>query len=96
MTEAYARHTDPDTSHAAATMDPTRLEAEVLEVIKRYPRGCIADDVVDALPHYRQHSITPRFKPLEKKGLIEYTGELRKAVSGRNQRVVIAVGRESE
>lgn len=88
-TKMLARETDPDTSHEAAeTVDTAQLEAMVYEVIKQHPQGCIADDVENALWKYRSHSITPRFAPLLRKGLIVDTGERRKAGSGRSQRVV--------
>lgn len=83
------RTTDPDTSHAAAnTVDTSKLESMVYEVISKYPKGCIADDVEKELAHLRSHSITPRFAPLIRKGFIVDTGERRRASSGRSQRVV--------
>lgn len=86
------RTEDPDTSHeAAAKVDSAKLEQMVLEVIAKYPNGCIADDVERELAHLRSHSITPRFAPLLRKGMIEDTGERRKASSGRSQRVMRAV-----
>ena len=88
----FRRNTDPDTSHKAAAQVPaTELEAIVLEVIKRFPNGCIADDVELHLSHLRSHSITPRFSKLLSKGYIIDTGERRKALSGRSQRVMKAV-----
>jgi hypothetical protein len=83
------RTDDPDTSHAAAnSVDTSQLESMVYEVISKYPDGCIADDVERELAHLRSHSITPRFKPLMRKGFIFDTGERRIASSGRSQRVV--------
>jgi hypothetical protein len=85
-----ARRTDPDTSKMAAeSFDPTNMELVVLEVIKQYPNGCIFDDILDNLPLIREGSISPRLKPLTKKGLIEATGEKRKGRSGRLQKVLI-------
>lgn len=87
------RTNDPDTSkEAALVVDTSKLEALVYEVIARYPDGCIADDVERELNYLRSHSITPRFKPLIRKGFIYDTGERRKAASGRNQRIVKVVG----
>lgn len=92
MTEALARNTDPDTSHdAAATVDTTEMEALVLAAIQRFPHGCIADDIERELPQLRAWSISPRIKPLIKKGLVLDTGERRRAKSGRGQRVVLAI-----
>lgn len=86
------RNTDPDTSHQAAnSVDTSKLEALVYEVISMYPDGCVADDVEKRLAYLRSHSITPRFAPLIRKGLIFDTGERRKASSGRSQRVLKVV-----
>jgi hypothetical protein len=83
------RTTDPITSYEAAVLvDSTKLEQMVYEVIAKHPNGCIADDVEAELSHIRSHSITPRFSQLIRKGFIEDTGEKRKALSGRYQRVV--------
>ena len=84
-----ARRTDPETSkQAALSLDPTEMETLVLEVIRLFPDGCIFDDIVHMLPTIREVSISPRLKPLQKKGLIEATGELRQGKSGRNQKVL--------
>jgi len=90
-----ARRTDPETSkQASLSFDPTDMEAVVLAVIKQYPKGCIFDDILDNLPSFREGSISPRLKPLTKKGLIEATGEKRKGRSGRMQRVLIYKGQK--
>lgn len=88
MTPGYARSGDPETSHAAARLDATWLERAVLTVICAFADGCIGDDVEDALPAHRLVSISPRFRPLLKKGFIADTGERRLARSGRTQRVM--------
>ena len=86
------RTNDPDTSQEAAlVVDTSKLEALVYEVIARYPDGCIADDVEKALDHLKSNTITPRFKPLLRKGFIYDTGDRRMGASGRNQRIVKAV-----
>lgn len=86
------RTTDPDTSHAAAvSVDTSKLEALVYDVIAKHPQGCIADDVERQLAYLRSHSITPRFAPLIRKGFIYDTGERRRASSGRSQRVMKVV-----
>ena len=87
------RRYDPQTSaDAAASLNVTELEAVVYEAIKSYSAaGCISDDVLALLPGYRYGSVTPRYRKLMEKGLIEVTGETRRAVSGRSQRVMRAV-----
>jgi hypothetical protein len=88
------RNTDPDTSHqAASSVDASKLEALVYEVIAKHPNGCIADDVEAELVYLRSHSITPRFAPLMRKGFIYDTGERRRASSGRPQRVMKAINK---
>jgi len=89
---AFARKTDPQTSkEAAKTVDVNKMEQLVLDVIKSFPNGCISQDVESALAQYRASSVTPRYRPLMKKGLIVDTGEKRPGFSGRNQRVMRAI-----
>ena len=86
------RKNAPETSvEAAKSIDTTMMEEVVLEEIKRFPNGCIADQVLNELPAYAYSSVTARFSALAKKGLIEYTGEKRPGRSRRNQRVMKAV-----
>ena len=100
--KAKARHTDPMTSHEAAeSTDPTKLERLVLNVIQSYgTKGAIHDDVWYMIVDYkpwkgitkampREQSITPRYAPLLRKGLIKVEGK-RKGQSGKNQQVMIA------
>jgi hypothetical protein len=89
----FFRRYDPQTSaDAAASLNVTELETTVYEAIKGFgAAGCISDDVLGTLPHFRYGSITPRYRKLVEKGLIEVTGETRRAVSGRSQRVMRAM-----
>jgi hypothetical protein len=91
--EAFARNTDPTTSHEAAKSVGvlSDMEQTVFDVIKQFPLGCIADEIEDKLPGKRLVSISPRFKPLINKGFIVDTGEKREGRSGRKQRVMLAV-----
>jgi hypothetical protein len=92
VNRGLARDTDPQTSKEAAKLvDPSKLEKIVLNVIRSFPNGCISQDVECALPHIRASSITPRYRPLMNKGLIEFTDEKRPGFSGRNQRVMRAI-----
>lgn len=82
----------PDTSVAAArSVDTTRLEREVYEIICSFGKqGCISDDVrfhprMEGKPY---SSVTARYKALMERGLIEDTGERRKGLSGRGMRVM--------
>jgi hypothetical protein len=87
-----ARLTDPDTSKAAAaSLDPTKLEAEVLDAIKSFGiEGCISDQIEAKLSHIKGSSVTPRYRGLTKKGLIQDSGERRVALSGKKQIVWVA------
>jgi len=92
VNKGLARNTDPETSkEAAQSVNATSLEQIVLDVIKRYPNGCISQDVEFQLSEYRLSSITPRYNQLIKKGLVIDTGEKRPGFSGRNQRVMRAI-----
>jgi hypothetical protein len=83
------RAADPITSiEAAEVIDATKLEQMVYEVIAKYPNGCTSDEVMAHFPSHGVQTISPRFAPLLRKGLIEDTGEKRKARSGRSQRVM--------
>jgi hypothetical protein len=89
----FFRKTDPHTSVlAAAAIDATELERIVYEAIKGFgQRGCISDDVCRVLNPLPYNTITPRYRTLLNKRLIEATGETRKAISGRSQRVMRCV-----
>jgi len=84
-----ARREDPDTSHEAAhSVDTSHLEFMVYEAISKFPNGCISDQVRALFPRYPYSSITARYRALLDKGFIEDTGERRKGISGKNQRVM--------
>jgi len=92
--EAYARRTDPETSHAAAASlneeDVTRLENEVWLAIDACLLGANWDEL-GSITGIDKASISPRFKPLREKGRIcwhyDEDGEIikRRGKSGRNQ-----------
>ena len=86
------RKEDPDTSKdAAEKVDSTKLEQLVYEVIAKYPNGCIAEEVMSHFPNHGIQTISPRYAPLLRKGFIEDTGERRKSITGRSQRVMKAI-----
>ena len=95
LDKAFARRFDPDTSHQAkVSVDPTKLEQLVYNEIENFgDHGCIHDQVEHQMYtkyKIRTGSISPRYARLMEKGLIIDTGERRKAMSGRNQRVMMA------
>lgn len=84
--EAYARHSDPHTSHDAAESvrgkEANRLEREILSVLQRHPHGLTNHEISEAtgLPW---NTTSPRIAPLVRKGLVCDTGERRKAATNR-------------
>jgi len=86
-----ARTSDPETSILAAeSIDPTEREAEVLEILRAHPEGLTEAEVADRLPHRDRVSVSPRFRPLRRKGKIREAGE-RVGASGRKARVWVIV-----
>ncbi len=85
------RRDDPATSYGAAEkVDTQKMEKIVLEAIKAFPNGCIADEVLEALPQYSYSTVTARFSSLLRKDHIEIIGT-RPGKSGRQQRIMRAV-----
>jgi predicted transcriptional regulator len=74
MTTAFARNSDPLTSLDAADRVPVHtLEALVLRhLCWAYPNGLTSYQVAEA-SGISLVTLSPRFKPLEQKGLIERT-----------------------
>lgn len=86
-----ARTNSPDTSvEAAHAVDTTKLEGMVYEAIKKFPNGCISDEVRAMFPYYPYSSITARYRALMDKGFIEDTGYRKPGRSGRSQRIMRA------
>ena len=85
------RKDDPVTSYEAAEkIDTQKMEQIVLETIKTFPNGCIADEVLNALPQYSYSTVTARFSTLLRKDHIEIIG-IRPGRSGRQQRIMRAL-----
>ncbi len=91
QTPAYklVRNNDPSTSHAAAEqLDVSKMEKKVLQTINMFLDGCISDDVLDRMSHFRYSTVTARYKQLKEKGLVIVDGTKRKGRSGRQQLVM--------
>jgi hypothetical protein len=84
-----ARDTDPDTSHIAAEkLDASRLCGVIYGIVAKYgERGCIGEEVIQALSHIRPQSVSPRFAQMIDMGMLEDTQERRVASSGYLQAV---------
>lgn len=98
-TTAYARTEDPATSHiAAADTRLSEIEQVVYEIILSGPNTGMTKDEVHAAQtttHHERDSISPRFKPLMKKGKIVPMGT-RVAKSGKRQMVWLDIIRASK
>lgn len=84
---AFARNTDPITSHRAVDdISPhvTKREGEVLAALKSNTFGMTINDIADYLGRSLV-SVSPRLKPLVLKGLVEDSGLRRDGPEGRSR-----------
>jgi len=76
-TTAYARTGDPETSQdAARKIKFTKTEQAVLEVFTSRPSKSMTSLCVARILQVDPWSVSPRFKPLEDKGVIERCGKM--------------------
>lgn len=84
MNEAYARITDPDTSHKAANeVETSRLEQMVLVQLSSCPDGLTNHELVERTG-CSWNTITPRLRPLVRKGLVVDSGTRRKGPTNKS------------
>lgn len=77
------RGPDPDTSvEAAYSVDATRLEALVVEALRRHPGGLTSHEMADEL-QLSLVTVSPRFAPLVRKKKVIDSGEKRAGGNGR-------------
>jgi len=90
-TTAYARRTDPDTSHEAAeSVKPTELETLVLNALRSFgSTGATSHELV-AETGMEWQTVSPRLRPLIRKGFAVETDKRRPGPSGRNCIVFVA------
>jgi DNA-binding MarR family transcriptional regulator len=90
--QAHARSTDPETSHAAAaSVDCPPLDRKLhdgLKLLGSY--GATSEELADQL-NLRLVSVSPRLRPMERRGLVRETEERRPGASGRLQIVWVAI-----
>ena len=89
---AYARNSDPNTSHMAADdIQPhvTNLQHMVLSALQ--DNGAMTTEQVAEYLGINIVSISPRFRPMAIRGVISDTGERRQNKSGRSAIVWRAV-----
>lgn len=84
--EAYARNEDPDTSHEAADNTEgeiaSHLEKKVIKALELNPQGLTNHQIVE-ITHIVWNTITPRVRPLVRKGLVVDSGERRTGPTNR-------------
>lgn len=91
--QAYARRTDPKTSHdAAVSMEPhlSHLESRVLGVLRAAGERGATTRELEHLTGLDFATVTPRIKPLCAKGYVKATKKRRAGPSGRSQIVWVA------
>lgn len=79
--KAYARSTDPVTSHEAAeAVSPSlpTLDDQIIAYLKTRPDGATSLEISDAIGRTRV-SVSPCLRPLERLGMVIDTGEKRKS-----------------
>jgi len=85
---AHARNSDPVTSHEAAeaiTPSLNKIEQGIYECLCSFlPGGATADEIVEA-SGIQYRTVTPRLKPMCKKGFVVDSGEHRRGDSGRRR-----------
>ena len=75
--DAFARTTDPETSHvAAAVVDAAALELRTLSVL---PPGELTTEEIGERLHVPRDSVSPRMRSLERKGFVARLGKRRNA-----------------
>jgi hypothetical protein len=89
--QAFARNTDPDTSHEAAKSmegeQATKREAQVLAVLKQYPNGLTSHGICK-MSGLSWNTATPRIAPLVRKGFVYDSGERRQDTGTRRACIV--------
>lgn len=79
-----ARHADPDTAKAAAkTVAVADLEALVLGALRKFRLAGMTTHELAEYLKLSLVSVSPRMRPLVKKGLVVDSGERRAGTSGR-------------
>lgn len=89
--EAYARNTDPETSHGAADSvkgkEAQRLEKIVLFWLRKYPDGLNTHEIAD-FSGIGYESISPRMAPMASRGLVHDSG-LKRPGPGRRKPCIV-------
>lgn len=93
--KAYARHSDPVTSHdAAESVTESTLRGSrqaVLSMLRRAPHGATAEVLERVLPEYRPQRVRTALVELERLGIVARTSETGYTSSGRKAQIWKAV-----
>ena len=91
--KAHARKTDPVTSHEAAksiTPSLNKIEQGIYDALCSFlPKGATSDEIVEA-SGIQYRTVTPRLKPMCRKGFVVDSGEHKRGESGRRQIIWMA------
>ena len=94
FSRACARKTDPVTSHEAAeaiTPSLNKIEQGIYDALCSFlPGGATSDEIVEA-SGIQYRTVTPRLKPMCKKGFVVDSGEHKRGDSGRRQIIWMAI-----
>ena len=94
FSNAFARRTDPDTSHIAANdvngTKANQMEKVALSAFRKAADGLMNHELV-AVTGIDWNTITPRVAPLRRKGFVVWKGTYRPGPSGKPCRVHYAV-----
>ena len=92
--QAHARKTDPVTSHEAAeaiTPSLNKIEQGIYDALCSFlPKGATSDEIVEA-SGIQYRTVTPRLKPMCRKGFVVDSGEHKRGDSGRRQIIWMAI-----
>jgi hypothetical protein len=91
--DAFARSSDPGTSHEAArSVQGTQalsLSRRVYQAIQQHPEG-LCSEQLEFITGISNQSLTPRFAPLVRQGLIKDSG--RRTRVGRVHQIIWIIG----
>ena len=94
--QAHARKTDPVTSHEAAeaiTPSLNKIEQGIYDALCSFlPGGATADEIVE-VSGIQYRTVTPRLKPMCRKGVVVDSVEYKRGDSGRRQILWMAIGK---
>jgi hypothetical protein len=92
--QAHARKTDPVTSHEAAkaiTPSLNKVEQGIYDALCSFLPGGATSDQISEASGIIYRTVTPRLKPMCKKGFVVDSGEHKRGDSGRRQIIWMAI-----